>query len=173
MPSLWQLEQPSKLNGVQSLGLATVRQPHLRRMRDRMASPVSPVAAFVSIVLGCVMWAVALALTWPALHKQGLSNFIDDLIQNQSRERDEVILMFAVFVLLALWPFLYGVAVLRGRAGKPMILGKVCATPDTVEKSEAGSSSRTDRTDGVCVGCQRPIPPGSAYCPHCGARQIS
>jgi hypothetical protein len=127
-------------------------------------------AAVVSIVLGCAMWAIALALVIPALHKQGLSNFIDDLMQNQSRDRDEAILMFVVFVMLALWPFLYGIAVLRGRAGKPMILGKVLSAPVAALASELGTGSTTV---GVCVGCQRPIPPGSKYCPHCGLRQAS
>ncbi len=111
-----------------------------------------------------------MALVGLAAHEQGLSNFIDDLIQHQSKEHDKAILMFAVFVLLALWPFLYGIAVLRGRAGKLMILGKVLASPAAVEKPEPGSSSLTDI---VCAGCQRPVPPGSAYCPHCGLRQAS
>ena len=127
-------------------------------------------AAVVSIVLGCAMWAIALALVIPALHKQGLSNFIDDVIQNQSTERDKAMVMFLTFVVLALWPFLYGIAVLRGRAGKPMILGKVHSAPVATVASESGSSSTAA---GVCVGCQRAIPPGSAYCPHCGLRQAS
>jgi hypothetical protein len=124
----------------------------------------------VSIVVGCVMWAAALALVGLAAREQGLSNFIDSVVQNQSPEVGNAILMFAAFILLALWPFLYGTAVLRGRAGKPMILGKVLAAPTAAEKSESGSSSPTD---GVCVGCQRSIPPGSAYCPQCGLRQSS
>jgi len=127
-------------------------------------------AAAVSIVLGCVMWAIALALVIPALHKQGLSNFIDDVIQNRSTERDKAMVMFVTFVALALWPFLYGIAVLRGRAGKPMILGKVLVPSAAVEKAEAESGLLTD---GVCVGCQRSVPVGSAYCPHCGLRQRS
>ena len=127
-------------------------------------------AAVVSIVLGCAMWAGALAVVWAASRKQGLPNLIDSIVQNQSPEVEKAILLFTVLVLLALWPFLYGIAVLRGRAGKPMILGKVLASPAVVEKSEQGSSSLTDR---VCVGCQRSIPLGSAYCPHCGRRQTS
>jgi hypothetical protein len=125
-------------------------------------------AAVVSIVLGCVMWTVAFALVGLAAQEQGLSNFIDSIVQNQSPEVSKAILVFAVFVLLALWPFLYGIAVLRGRAGKPMILGKVLATPAALEKSEPGSSPLTE---GVCAGCQRSVPPGSAYCSHCGRPQ--
>jgi len=127
-------------------------------------------AAVVSIVVGCVMWAGALALGGVAAHERGLSNFIDSIVQNRSPEVEKAILLFAVFVLLALWPFLYGIAVLRGQAGKLEILGKVLAAPSASATSESGSRSLSN---GVCAGCRQPIPPGSAFCPHCGLRQRS
>ena len=78
------------------------------------------------------MWAGALALVGVAAHEQGLSNFIDSIVQNQSPEVEKAILLFAVLVLLALWPFLYGIAVLRGQAGKLEILGKVLGSSRSV-----------------------------------------
>jgi hypothetical protein len=81
------------------------------------------------------MWAGALALVGLAAREQGLSNFIDSIVQNQSPEVGKAILMFATFILLALWPFLYGMAVLRGRAGKLEILGKVLTAPSASETS--------------------------------------
>jgi len=65
-----------------------------------------------------------------------------------------------VFVLLGLWASLYGVGVLLGLAGQIRILGQV-PSPPALESSESG----------VCAGCQRSVPPGSAYCPHCGREQ--
>jgi hypothetical protein len=127
-------------------------------------------AAAVSIVVGCVMWAGALALVGLAAHEQGLSNFIDSIVQNESPEVGKATLLFATFILLALWPFLYGMAVLRGRAGKLEILGKVLPTSSVPEISETGSRPLPAR---VCAGCRQPIPPGSAFCPHCGLRQSS
>lgn len=153
------------------MGLAAVRQPHLRSVRDRMASPVSPVGCDgVSIVLGCVMWAAALALVGLVAREQGLSSFIDSIVQDQSPEAGKGMLLFVAFILLALWPFLYGIAVLRGQVGKLEILGKVPAAPAA---SETTTSGGRPLTDGVCAGCRRPVLSGSAYCPHCCLRQRS
>jgi hypothetical protein len=127
-------------------------------------------AAVVSIVVGCVMWACALTLVGVAAHEQGLSSFIDSIVQNESPDVSKGILVFAAFILLALWPFLYGIFVLRGQAGKLEILGKVLVAPAGSETTESGSRPLTD---GVCAGCRQPVPPGSAFCPHCGLRQSS
>ena len=125
-------------------------------------------AAAVSIVVGCVMWACALTLVGVAAHEQGLSSFIDSIVQNESPDVSKGILVFAAFILLALWPFLYGIFVLRGQAGELRILGKVLVAPAAPETTESGCRPLTD---GVCAGCRQPVPPGSAFCPHCGLRQ--
>ena len=79
-------------------------------------------------------------------------------------------LLFAAFILLALWPFLYGISVLRGQAGQLEILGKVLVAPSASATSESGSRPLSD---GVCSGCRQSVPRGSAFCPHCGLRQSS
>jgi hypothetical protein len=127
-------------------------------------------AAVVSIVVGCVMWAGALALVGLAAREQGFSNFIDSIVQDQSPEVGKAILVFAAFILLALWPFLYGISVLRGQAGQLEILSKVLSPSSVPETTESGSRPLPAR---VCAGCQQPVPPGSAFCPHCGLRQSS
>ncbi len=80
------------------------------------------------------------------------------------------VVQFRSAAVISSWACFYGVAVLLGRAGKMKILGKVLAAPAAPEASEPASSSLTD---GARVGCQRPIPLGSAYCPHCGRPQPS
>ena len=127
-------------------------------------------AAVVSIVVGCLMWATALTLVGLAAREQGLPKFVDSIVQNQSPDVSKAILVFAAFILLALWPFLYGIAVLRGRAGEIKVLGKVGPTSSAWPTPESGSQYLID---GVCAGCRQPIPPGSAFCPHCGLRQSS
>jgi len=82
----------------------------------------------------------------------------------------EGVVGFCLLVVMGTWAFFYGMAVLLGRAGKMRILGKVLAAPAAPETSEAGSGSANE---GICRACQRPIPPGSAYCLHCGVRQAS
>ena len=91
-------------------------------------------------------------------------------IKSSDADDLQAVVMVGFFALMGLWACFYGVAVLLGRAGKMKILGKVLAAPAASETSESGSNSLTD---GVCVGCRRPIPPGSAYCPHCGRSQAS
>jgi len=120
-------------------------------------------AAILSIVTGCGLlagvWAASSSFSGqPASHNLNDSN------------AGKGLLLFGFFTVMGLWAFFYGVAVLLGRAGKTKILGKVLAAPAALETSESGDSSLTDE---VCVGCQRPIPLGSAYCPHCGLRQAS
>jgi hypothetical protein len=44
--------------------------------------------------------------------------------------------LFGFFTVMGLRAFFYGVAVLLGRAGKMIILGKVLAAPATWETSE-------------------------------------
>jgi RNA polymerase subunit RPABC4/transcription elongation factor Spt4 len=121
-------------------------------------------AAIVSIVTGCVLLGAILAVAGGVLFSQPAPHSLSDAMSGKG------LLLFGFFTVMGLWAFFYGVAVLLGRAGKMIILGKVLAAPTTWETSESGDSSLTD---GVCVGCQRPVPPGSAYCPHCGLRQAS
>ena len=110
-----------------------------------------------------------LAIAWPDLQRYGLANFLESSGRASGRTI-KAIIGLATLTVVALWACFYGVAVLLGRAGKMEILGKVLAALAAPEISEPDSSSSTD---GVCVGCQRPFPPGSAYCPHCGLRQRS
>ncbi len=127
-------------------------------------------AAVASILVGSLMWAVALAFILPEFHKLGFSGFIDAAIQERSRDSDKAILLLTALILVALWPFLYGVAVLRGRAGELKILGRVCSVPDV---QETRKPEDTATTNNMCVGCRRSIPPGSVFCPHCGLRLSS
>ena len=125
-------------------------------------------AAIVSIVTGCLMLGGFLAIAWPDLQRDGLATFFESA--QASGKSIKPVVGLATLTVVALWACFYGVAVLLGRAGKMEILGKVLAAPAAPEVSEPESSSSTDC---VCVGCQRPFPPGSAYCPHCGLRQRS
>jgi hypothetical protein len=80
----------------------------------------------------------------------------------------EGVVGFCLLVVMGLWAFFYGIAVLFGRAGKMRILGKVLSAQAEGEPSEPGSRSADE---GVCRACHRQIPPGSTYFLHCGVRQ--
>jgi hypothetical protein len=120
-------------------------------------------AAIVSIVGGCVVVGSVLAIVGFLFNRYGPHIF-------SNVKSFKLLVIFGLFAGMGLWACSYGVDVLRRRAGRVKILGKVIEAPAAPETSEPGSSSLTD---GVCVGCQRPIPPGSAYCPHCGRSQPS
>ena len=126
-------------------------------------------AAILSIFAGCAMLGGILAISWPDLHRNGLSSFFEASGRG-SRKDAKAVVGFVTLVVVALGACFYGIAVLCGQAGKMEILGKLLVLPPGSEISEPDSGSVTDMT---CAGCQRPIPPGSAYCPHCGLRQRS
>jgi hypothetical protein len=121
-------------------------------------------AAIVSIVTGCALLGAILAVTGGFLFSQPAPHSFRDAMSGKG------LLLFGFFTVMGLWACSYGIAVLLSRAGKMIILGKVLAAPAASETSESGDISLTD---GVCVGCQQPVPPGSAYCPHCGRPQPS
>ena len=120
-------------------------------------------AAIVSIGTGCVVLGIVLVIVGFLFNQHVPPNF-------SGRGAFKGVLTVGFLVVMGSGACCYGIAVLLGRAGKMKILGKVLAAPAASETSEPGSSSPTDS---VCVGCQRPIPPGSAYCPHCGRPQPS
>jgi len=120
-------------------------------------------AAILSILTGCVVLGCVFGAIRFLFKQHVLPNFSD-------ASAFKGLLLFGFFTVMGLWACFYGITVLLGRAGKMIILGKVLAAPAAPEPSEPESSSLTDH---VCVGCQRPVPPGSAYCPHCGLRQAS
>ena len=119
-------------------------------------------AAILSIITGCVVLGGILAFAVGFLFSRSASPNVSD------PKAFKGLLMFGFFTLMGFWSFSYGIAVLLGRAGKMEILGKVLAAPAVFDDSGPATSPTTDC---VCVGCQRPIPPGSAYCPHCGRPQ--
>jgi hypothetical protein len=147
-----------KASGFQAFG---------NRVCDRCGTAWTPPcprwAAIASIVTGCVVLGVILAGTGFLLNQRVPANF-------NYAKAIKVVVMFGFFAVMGLWACSYGMNVLLGRAGEIKILGKVFAAPAAPETSEPGSGSLTDS---VCVGCQRPVPPGSAYCPHCGRPQAS
>jgi len=110
-----------------------------------------------------------LAIAWPDLHSKGLSSFFEESVRGFGKNVKGSV-AFVTFVVIALGACFYGIAVLCGQAGKMEILGKLLVLPPGSEISEPDSGSVTDMT---CAGCQRPVPPGSVYCPHCGLRQHS
>ena len=118
-------------------------------------------AAIVSIVAGCVV--LALGVTCLFFTQPGTPNFSD-------AKAVKGLVTAGFFAVMGLWACAYGMAVLSRRTGELKILGKVLAAPAAPEISEPGSNALTD---GRCVGCQRPISSGSAYCPHCGRPQPS
>ena len=120
-------------------------------------------AAIVSIVTGCLLLGCVLGATGFLLNQHVPSNFSD-------AKALKGVVMVGFFTVMGLWALFYGITVLLGRAGKMQILGKLLVSPPGSETSEPESGSVTDM---VCAGCQRPFPPGSAYCPHCGLRQPS
>ena len=126
-------------------------------------------AAILSIIAGCAMVGGFLAIAWPDLQRNGLSSLFESS-GRESGKNARAVLGFVTLAVMALWACLYGIAVLCGLAGKMEILGKLLVLPPGSETSESDGSSVTDV---LCSGCQRPVPSGSAYCPHCGRPQPS
>ena len=121
-------------------------------------------AAILSIITGCVLLGGILAFAVGFFLSHSPSPNVND------PKAFKGLLVFGFFTLMGFWSFLYGLAVLLSRAGKMEILGKVLVFPPGSVTSEPDSGSVADM---VCAGCQKPVPPGSAYCPHCGRPQPS
>ncbi len=122
-------------------------------------------AAIACIITGCVMLGGFSVTAWPDLHSHGLGTLLN---MQGRRGSAKGLVGLVTLVVAAFWACLYGIAVLCGHAGKLTVLGKVLPTQ--------GGSAEPERdlaNDVPCTRCQRPVSPGSAYCPHCGLQQPS
>jgi F0F1-type ATP synthase membrane subunit c/vacuolar-type H+-ATPase subunit K len=116
-------------------------------------------AAILSVSVGGLLLGIILAVAGGALFSQTVRNDVQDALVNKG------LLLFGFITVTGFWAFWYGVAVLRGRAGQLEILGKTIAATPAAENSEPENNSLSE---GVCIRCQRPVPPGSVYCAGCG-----